>query len=380
MPAPASSSPAAPASCLAAVFRAPGEPLVLERFPIPELHGSEALVRIRCSTICGSDLHSYFGRRPSPAPGVLGHEMVGEIAATGPDGARDYRGRPLSAGDRVTWSMVWSCGECFYCRRQLRPKCDRLMKFGHERIGPGRTLTGGMAEYCCLPEGTAIFRVPDNVPDAVASPSNCATATVAAVFRNAGPVAGEVVVIHGAGMLGLTACAMAASGGAAQVVVIEPDARRRALALSFGAGVAIDSRLEAAGIAARVKDLSQGRGAGVGLEFAGYPESIQLGIELLRMGGHFVMAGSTFPSPPVRLPAEQLVRRMLRITGVYNYEPEDLETALAFLSGAVGRYRFETLVGASYPLSEVNAAIEFAETQRPPRVALLPAALMAMAS
>lgn len=357
---------------LAAVFRAVGEPLTLERFPIPALAGSEALVRIRCATICGSDLHSYFGRRHSPMPSVLGHEMVGEIAGLGPAGARDYRGVPLQLGDRVTWSMVWSCAECFYCRRGLRPKCERLMKFGHEEIVPGRELVGGMAEYCHLPEGTAIFRVPSEVSDAVAGPANCATATVAAVLRSAGPVEGEVVVIHGAGMLGQTACAMAASAGAAHVIAIEPDARRRDSALQFGAEVALDSALEPAEILGRVRELSGGRGADAGLEFAGYPESVELGIALLRIGGRFVMAGATFPSRPVQLPAEQLVRRMIGIKGVYNYSPEDLERALAFLASAVHRYPFEELVGARYPLREVNPAMAFAESERPPRVALIP--------
>src|SRR5208283_5552622 len=96
-----------PSTSLAAVFRAVGEPLTLERFPIPALAGGEALVRVRCATICGSDLHSWSGRRRSPMPAILGHEMVGEIAGMGPEGARDYRGRPLQLGDRVTWSMVW---------------------------------------------------------------------------------------------------------------------------------------------------------------------------------------------------------------------------------------------------------------------------------
>ena len=63
---------------------------------------------------------------------------------------------------------------------------------------------------------------------------------------------------------------------------------------------------------------------------------------------------------------------MIRITGVYNYAPEDLESALAFLASAADLYPFEELVGASYPLREVNAAIAFAERERPPRVALIP--------
>lgn len=359
-------------SSLAAVFNAVGEPLSLERFSVPELRGTEALVRIRCATICGSDLHSYFGRRHSPMPSVLGHEMVGEIVGMGPDGAFDYRGNPLALGDRVTWSMVWSCGECFYCTHGLRPKCERLLKFGHEQIAAGRALIGGMAEHCWLPERTAILRVPENVPNAVASPANCATATVAAVLRNAGSVSGGVVTIHGAGMLGLTACAMAATAGAAQVIVIEPDEKRRRIAMRFGATAALDSALPKAELVARVKELSSGRGADTGVELAGYPESIELGVSLLRMGGCFVMAGATFPSRPAQIDGEQIVRRMTRMIGVYNYSPEDLEAALAFLSKAVDGFPFESLVERSFPLSQVNDAIQYAEKAKAPRVALLP--------
>ena len=104
-----------PGHSRAAVFHAVGVPLTLEDFPLRKPNGSEAVARVKCATVCGSDLHSFYGRRHSPIPSVLGHEMVGEIVAYGPEGARDFRGRALEIGDRVTWSMVWSCGECFYC-------------------------------------------------------------------------------------------------------------------------------------------------------------------------------------------------------------------------------------------------------------------------
>lgn len=357
---------------LAAILRGAGEPLSLERFAIPDLTRGEALVRIRCCTICGSDLHSYHGRRPSPLPSVLGHEMVGTIEATGPGGLLDHHGQILTAGDRVVWSMVWSCGECFYCARGLRPKCERLMKFGHEKITPGRALVGGMAEHCVLPERTAIFRVPPNVPDTVASPASCATATVAAVFRQAGPVDGRMVVVHGAGMLGQTACTMAASMGAREVIVIEPDAGRRESASRFGATIMLDSATPRGDIQQHVLAASGGRGSDIGLELAGYAESVELGLTLLRAGGRFVMAGATFPDRPVQWEAESVVRRMLQIVGVYNYAPEDLAAALSFLSANVDRYPFAALVERTFPLDQVNAAMQFAEVSRAPRVALLP--------
>jgi alcohol dehydrogenase len=354
------------------VFHAPGEPLTLERFPIPPLSGGAVLARIRRATICSSDVHSFLGRRPSPTPCILGHEMVGEVAAVGPDGACDYRGAPLTPGDRIAWSIVWSCGKCFFCSRGLQPKCEFLMKFGHQPIANGWALNGGMAQYCLLPEGTAIFRVPPSLPDALAGVANCATATVAAVFREASVGKGDVVVVHGAGLLGLTACAMAAAAEADHVIAIEPNAQARERALRFGAGTAIDSALPPAETTARVKALSGGRGADACLEFAGVPEAVELGVGLLRMGGRLAMAGAVFPGRPVQLSAEQLVRGMIRIAGVHNYSPEDLETALAFLAAAADRYPFAELAGPAYALRDVNAAMAFAQTANLPRVSILP--------
>lgn len=356
----------------AAVFRAPRQPLEIETFPLPIPNGREAIVRILCSTICGSDLHSYYGRRHSPAPSVLGHEMVGEMYAIGPAGAYDFRGNSLALGDRVTWSIVWSCGACFYCTRGLRPKCEHLMKFGHEAIAPGRDLIGGFAEYCILREGTAIFRVPANIPDVVASPANCATATVAAVFRNAGPVDDQTVIVIGAGMLGLTACAMASARNAAQVIAIDTNPERCELAGHFGSTLILDGRAPAAEIRHRVLDVTKGRGADILLEFSSMPEAIECGFDLLRFGGRLVLAGSTLPTRPVQMPAEAIVRRLIQIVGVYNYQPEDLGEALDFLSDNISRYPFHELVGPAFPLNQAQAAVEFAESARPPRVAIIP--------
>jgi alcohol dehydrogenase len=361
-----------PPTARAAVFHAPGQPLTLERFPLPELKGGEALARIRCATICGSDLHSFHGRRQAPTPSVLGHEMVGELAAIGPAGVRDFYGQPLSLGDRVTWSMVWSCGDCFYCRRGLRPKCERLRKFGHEAITPERALFGGLAEYCHLPEKTAIFRLPPELPDLVASPANCATATVAAVARQAGSLSERHVVIHGAGMLGLTACAMAAANGAASVLTLEPGKERREQALAFGATHVFDSALPPAELSAKVGELTGGRGADLALEFSGDPGAMEAGIALLRPGGRLVLAGATYPARPLALSGEEVVRRLLQIIGVYNYEPEDLGSALRFLAGLHQRRPFARLVGRTFSLQDVNAAFAYATKERPPRVALIP--------
>ncbi len=359
-----------PTESLAAVFESVGRPLEIRSFPLPELQAGEVLVRITCATLCGSDLHSYSGRRPAPVPCVLGHEMIGRIAALGPGDMKTHDGQPLLVGDRVTWSMVWSCGECFYCRQKLRPKCEKLQKFGHEAITPQRALFGALAEYCHLPAGTAVFHVPADLPDHVACPANCATATVTAAFRTAGWFEDKTVVILGAGMLGLTACAMASIQSAAAVICLEPDPRRRALAARFGATTLLDSALPAEEVRRKVQELAYGRGADVAFDFAGHPEALELGIQLLREGGLFVVAGATFPARPVQWSGEMLVKRLLKVIGVYNYDPDDLWLALGFLDAAHKQFPFAELVAASFSLNEVNAAFDYAERKRPPRVAV----------
>lgn len=358
-------------SARAAVFHGPNEPFTVERVSIPELRRGEILARINCTTICGSDLHSYYGRRAAPSPSILGHEMVGTIvSANGP--VRQFTGGDLQAGDRISWSMVWSCGDCFYCRRHLRPKCERLMKFGHERTNSEFPLGGGFSTHCVLPVGTPVFRVPENVPDAVASTANCATATVAAMFRAAGSVAGKSIVIYGAGMLGVTACAMAETFGAQTVIAIDSNPQRAAMGLQFGANHAMESSLPAGELVSHVRRLTGGRGADLVFDLTGDPAAMETGFELLRFGGRFVLAGAVYPARPLSISAEQIVRRMIQINGVYNYAPEDLGTALSFLAPAVSRYPFEQLVGRTFSLDAIQEAFHYAEQQRPPRVAIRP--------
>lgn len=362
-----------PQATRAAVFQGPRQPIDIQPLPLPELRAGQVLVRILCTTVCGSDLHSFYGRRSAPVPSILGHEMVGQVIAVGPGGAQAYgTSRAIVPGGRISWSMVWSCGTCFFCSRQLRPKCEHLMKFGHERTDSAFPLAGGFADHCVLPAGTAIFPVPDNVPDEVASPANCATATVAAMFRTAPPVQGEAVVIYGAGMLGVTACAMAREQQAATVIAIDTNEARCSLATRFGAHLTLDGNLPAPHLKDQVHQLTAGRGAAITFDLTGHPDAMEAAFELLRPGGCFVLAGAVFPARPLSLSAEQIVRRMIRIEGVYNYAPEDLGTALAFLGSAVDRYPFHELVHCDFPLSAINEAFAYAEQHKPPRVAIRP--------
>jgi putative phosphonate catabolism associated alcohol dehydrogenase len=346
----------------AAVFFTPDRPLELTAFPLPQLLNGEALVEVDCCTLCGSDLHSISGARSVPAPTILGHEIVGHVV--GVQGTvSDVTGQPVNAGDRVSWSIAASCGCCFFCDVGPQQKCEQLFKYGHQQISNDYPLSGGLATHCHLVAGTTIVKVPESLADVIASPAGCATATVAAALRTAGSWDGKTIVIHGAGMLGLTAAAMARSRGAAHVIVTDLDAARVQQAASFGAThPSLDS----------LNELTDGRGADIVLDMSGSPDAMESSIDLLRIGGRLILVGAVFPARPLSLQADQLVRRMLRVEGVHNYEPVDLQVAFEFLAETAGQYPFAELIGREFTLEQINEAVAYASKSGAYRVAIRP--------
>ncbi len=352
----------------AAIFDAPGTPLRLETLPRPVLQPGEALVRVALCTICGSDRHTVTGRRQEPTPSVLGHEPVGIVEDIHGE-LFDVDGEPVGVGDRVVWAVAVACGVCYFCQRHWPQKCESLKKYGHQRLQPHGGPWGGLATHCHLLRGTALVKVPDGLPNEVAAPAGCATATIAAALRAAGRIVpqrdGGFMVVFGLGMLGLTACAWADSTGLT-VIACDISDHRLDEAARFGA----HHRTKPEQLPELVKEITQGRGADFALELSGSPEGACSTVEQLRIGGVAVWVGAVFPTPPVALVPEQLVRRCLTITGVHNYAPRDLATAVAFLAANHRHYPFAELVARTFPLTQVNEALAFAEKEQPLRVAV----------
>ncbi len=355
----------------AVVFNGAGQPLELTRIPLPEPRGAELLVRVACCTLCRSDLHTHAGRRNEPVPTVLGHEIVGRIEAFGPDSARqDASGNPLSVGTRVTWAIAVGCGSCFFCMDDLPQKCERPYKYGHVRLNAERPLGGGLCDFVILVPGTVCFRIPDSIPDSVAASANCATATAAALLRSAGPIAERAILVLGAGVLGVTACAMARAAGAGAVMVSDPVPASRERALHFDATHAFGA--DRAELTEQVLATTNGRGADVVLETAGAAATVETALGIARIGGTVILAGTVAPVGNIAFDPEIVVRRMLTIRGVHNYHPRDLAAALAFLDGPGRAYSWDSLVVADYPLEETEQAFTAAHAQPGVRVAVTP--------
>lgn len=363
----------------AAIFDGTPGLLRLETLPVPQPAGGDVLVRVVGCTLCGSDLHSLHGRRRVAVPTVLGHEIVGVIEAFGAEASRhDVGGASLDVGDRVTWAVVAACGTCLFCRRGLPQKCVHGVKYGHEPLRPGRELLGGLAEHCLLVAGTAIVKLPAMLPLEVATPANCATATAVAVCEAAGlptcavdtpatPVTDHVVCVLGAGLLGLSAVALAAATGAT-VVCVEPDPARRDLATRCGAAHCCPPEE----VSSTVESVTGGHGVDAVLELSGAATAWNAAWPLVRIGGRIVLAGAVVPVPPVALDPEQVVRRHVSIHGVHNYAPRHLVEAVTFLAAHAARLPLGELVAEWFPLDRVDEAVRRAAQRGIVRVGVRP--------
>lgn len=331
-----------PQTTQAAVWHG-GSTVTIEELPVPPLQSGEVLVEITLATVCGSDRHTVNGRRAQPHPSVLGHEAVGRIVAL--EGAvHTVDGEALRIGDRVIWSVTLPCGQCDRCQSGLTAKCRTLKKTGHEAMDSGWALSGGYAHHILLPRGMPIARVYDALSDVLAAPAACATATVMAVIERAGELRGRRIAVVGAGMLGLTATAASASAGARDVVAVDPDAGRRALAERFGAGSTVADTADLADV-------------DVLLEFSGSTAATQEALARLTIGGVAVLAGAVAPGGDLAISPEYLVRNQLSLRGQHNYEPRHLSAALRFLGATAGDYPWEELVAPPQPLTAIHALL-----------------------
>ena len=361
-------------SCRAAVFSGPGEPLRIQQFALPEsIEPGAAVCRIRMSTICGSDLHTIGGKRQEPTPIILGHEIIGDIAALGDGLEADGFGQRLRVGDRVSWSIMASCAACFYCRKGLPQKCTHLHKYGHTGCNEPPGLTGGYAEYIYLFPGTAIFRVPGSVSDEIATPANCALSTAMNAIETIGFEQGETVLIQGAGSMGLNLVAALAEAGARKIIVTDVNPKRLELASGFGADLCIDIAASSdEEILTQIRDQSGEHGVDVAFEACGASVAVAQAVEALRIGGRYLIAGLVSPGSDLGIEGNQVTRKCLTIKGIHNYRPEHLGQALRFLEQNCARLPYRELVGSVFPLAEINEAVRVASSGKHIRVAIRP--------
>lgn len=358
----------------AVVYDAPNQPFVVREYPLRPTRSGEVLVRIRMSTICRSDIHSYQGHRPNPCPGVLGHEIIGIIEELGAGVERDMRGDALAVGDRITWSEYFIPGANYYSEvLDIPQKSPGVDKYGHMAVDTDPHFHGGFAEYCYILPQSWILKLPDVLSDEEATPVNCGVATMISVTEAAAIAMGDTVVVQGLGLLGLYGCAIARARGARIVIGLDTVASRRELGSRFGADLTLDpSSMDEAELVKQVRDVCRPDGADAVIEVCGYPEVIPAGLQFLRIGGRYTLGGVVNPNSFVRFDANLLLRKLVTLRGVHNYHPRHLVQALDFVVANRERFPFRDLVDGKYGLDEVGRAMHDAAERKVLRAAIVP--------
>ena len=345
------------------LVNAPG--MELTEYEVPDPGPEEILVRVTQASICGSDLHMWRGEVPwfQRAPGIQGHEMCGRVEKLGASRQHDSLGQPLSEGDRVAYAYFIPCGECWACLGGTTGCPNRYRTRNTITADDPPHFLGAYAEYYLLKAGQWIFKVPDSLADELVAPINCALSQVFYGLNQIGVWLGDTVVIQGAGGLGIYACGVAKDMGAGQVIAIDSIPERLELAREFGADEVINLKelpTKEARVA-RVKELTAGVGTDVCVEVVGIAGVVQEGLEMTRVGGRYLWMGNIVPGMTAEIVPHDAVRQPKTIRGVLAYDRWVLPRALDWVNRAKDRYPFHKLVGARFPLDQINAAFEQAE-------------------
>ena len=268
----------------------------------PDVGADDVLVQVEACGICGSDIHGYdgsTGRRIPPL--VMGHEAAGIVVSTG-ENVTD-----LPAGTRVTFDSMVSCGRCEFCRDGHQNLCDHRMVLGVS-CGEYRR-HGAFAERISVPR-RIVYRLPDELPFEHAALVEAVSVAVHAA--NVTPVTlGDTAVVVGAGMIGLLTVQAIRAAGASQVIAVDLNDKRLAVAKQLGADVVL--RGDQCDVPNEIRKLTSGRGADVALEVVGATPTVQTAIESVRKGGNVTLVGNV--SPTVELPLQSVVTREISLHG-----------------------------------------------------------------
>ena len=354
------------------VFLSAPKEVELLAFEVPTPGPGAVLARVTRANVCGSELHIWKGLHPTVKQCVMGHEMVGRVGALGDGVEQDYAGQPLRVGDRISAAYFQTCRKCRACRRAQFNLCENAYRHWVQPPQNPPHFLGTFGTHYYVNPDQYLYRVPDNVPDQVASFANCALSQVYYGLDVAALAANETVVIQGAGGLGLCATAVAKRRGA-RVIVIDGVPDRLEAARAFGADEIVDLREHATPEARveRVRALTEQWGADVGMELTGVPAAFSEGYLLVRPGGRYLSIGNVSPGLTTPFDPGALTRRQVQILPTTRYQPWYLHKSLRLLSETIDRYPWASLVDADFPLDQVTDALEKSERREVRRASLV---------
>lgn len=354
-------------------YLAGAEDIELQEYEVPSAEPGSIVAEIIRANVCGSELHIWGGHHPVLNEAVLGHEALCEVVELGEGVNEDYAGQPISEGDIIAPVYFQTCRKCRYCRKGEFYQCEKV--YDHWLNPPEESphFHGTFGTHYYIHPDQYFYKVPETVDSGVAASANCALSQILFGIDEINLSHGESVVIQGAGGLGLNAIAVARECGATPIVVEGVDSRIE-LAEEFGAEHVInfneydtvEKREE------RVKELTGGLGADVGIEVAGVPPAFAEGTHLIRNGGRYLTMGNINPGKETEVDPGMLTRKSIDIVPRVRYQPWYLHNALTFLENHADEYPFEKLLDSTFALEDVDDAMEQSRGREVTRASLTP--------
>ena len=282
----------------------PGPGLQMTEVPVPKPGINDVLIKIRKTSICGTDVHIYnwddWAQKTIPVPMVVGHEFVGVIEEVGSNVIG------FKPGDLVDGEGHIVCGICRNCLAGRRHLCK-------DTKGVGVNRQGAFAEYLCIPASNAVHVDPAIPLDVLSCFDPLGNATHTALQYD---LVGEDVLITGAGPIGCMAVAIARHVGARKIVVTDVNPDRLALAKKMGATRTVDVSKEK--LPDVQKEIGMKEGFDIGLEMSGNPRALNDMIDNMAHGGRIALLGIMPGAAAVDW--NKVVFNMLTIRGIYGRE------------------------------------------------------------
>jgi 2-desacetyl-2-hydroxyethyl bacteriochlorophyllide A dehydrogenase len=308
------------------------EHISVKDVPIPSVQGDNTLIRVACAGICGSDMTIYCGKHPrARAPLVLGHEFSGYIASKNPN---------IPEGRLVTVYPYMYCGVCEICESGRQNACPSVRLIGIDR-------DGGMAEYVSVPNDS-IFPAPPGVSPKLAAFIEPCGISVHAMIRG-GYRSGDSAAIFGAGPIGLAVAITLRANGAKDMILIEPNESRSAIAKSLGFNaVAAESALGS------ILEATDGRGADCVFDCAGHQSAIDIIPDAVKCGGSVVLVAG-YKNPPV-MDFQKGMMREFTIRFVRNCKRRDFRIAAELVTQFAAEY--EALLSDALTIDEAQKGFD----------------------
>ena len=327
--------------------------------PVIEEPG-DAVMRVTRSAICGSDLHFFHGKAPMSQGEGIGHEAVGVVEEVG-SGVTGF-----AAGDRVVVAFDIACGACWFCELGQTQLCEDFRNLGAGAFGGG--LPGAQAERLRVPIADVnLLRVPDGVDDEAAIFVGDVLTTGWYAASIAEISAEDTVAVVGLGPVGFCTVQAALAQGPRQVLALDRDPARLALAAAAGA-VPID--VTARHPVTAVAEATGGRGADIVVEAVGHPDAFETAADVVRRGGRIVVVGMyTSETVPMQLGVWWARAIDLRFSGVC---PVHAWWRAAMSELEAGRLDPTPLISHRLPLEEASRGYELFAAREATKVLLIP--------